>query len=219
MSTIGAVKRIGHGIRSSDRRAARMTGIIVKTGLFTALAGLLGAQPASADVYTWVDAKGQLNISNLTPPEGARVTGVVHVAPPPPNPYAEAAREAAHQAEVQALSQRLSQLEGELQDAARRPPPAPAPQLVMMMPPPVQYAAEPAPAPVAAPDCGYGWNGCNPYWASGFAPYTTVYLVAPSLRPRPPFHGRPPHGFVPRPPMKDDASPRPGHASLVRPHG
>ena len=28
---------------------------------------------ACADVYTWTDAKGVLNVSNLAPPDGARV--------------------------------------------------------------------------------------------------------------------------------------------------
>ena len=35
-------------------------------------------QLAQADVYTWKDASGRMNVSNLPPPEGAKVGHVVH---------------------------------------------------------------------------------------------------------------------------------------------
>ena len=38
------------------------------------LACALGLPCAQADVYTWVDASGNVNVSTLTPPEDARIT-------------------------------------------------------------------------------------------------------------------------------------------------
>ena len=44
---------------------------------------------ARADIYTWTDAGGRVNISNLAPPEGARVTSVLHETPKPTRPQGE----------------------------------------------------------------------------------------------------------------------------------
>jgi hypothetical protein len=76
-------------------------------------AGTLGLQPAHADLYTWVDASGAVNVSNLAPPEGARITNVI-VASAPKTTTADDAREAARDAEVQALTKRIRQLEEEV---------------------------------------------------------------------------------------------------------
>jgi len=69
------------------------------------LAGTI-APPARADIYTWVDAAGNMNLSNLAPPASAHVINVVHASPQP-----VAAREAVRQAEVQALEDRVRQLD------------------------------------------------------------------------------------------------------------
>src|SRR5439155_26380625 len=61
--------------------------------LFLALT--LGDQLAYADIYTWVDASGATNVSNLSPPEGVRVTRVTHENPQKPVRL-ETARDAAH---------------------------------------------------------------------------------------------------------------------------
>ena len=45
------------------------------------LAAALGTQLARADVYTWTDASGRLNVSNIAPPEGVHVSRVVHEDP------------------------------------------------------------------------------------------------------------------------------------------
>jgi uncharacterized protein DUF4124 len=80
---------------------------------------------AHADVYTWTDAKGVLNVSNLTPPEGVQVEKTVHeVAPasvPAPSPYPPPPMiDPAAQAEVQFLAQKVRQLEFEVELARRR---------------------------------------------------------------------------------------------------
>src|SRR5215218_778560 len=104
-----------------------------------------GAQLAQADIYTWTDANGRVNVSNLAPPAGVRVSGVVHENPEKIAAQQEYAREAARQAEVQVLADRVRQLEREA-DYARRavpaamPMPMPMPYPVMPQQPPVQYA-------------------------------------------------------------------------------
>ena len=99
-------------------------------------AGWLAAGAACADVYTWVDASGNLNVSNLAPPAAARVTSVTRENPAA-IARAEAARKAAQDAEVRELSDRVAQLERAAEDSARTPPP------------PV-YFAPPAPPAFAA---------------------------------------------------------------------
>ena len=47
-----------------------------------ALACSWGVQLARADIYTWTDAKGTVNVSNVAPPEGTRITRVVQESPP-----------------------------------------------------------------------------------------------------------------------------------------
>jgi len=59
----------------------------LRTALSVLVAGTLGLQLAHADIYTWADASGSVNVSNLEPPQGARVISVTHTSP------ADAARE------------------------------------------------------------------------------------------------------------------------------
>ena len=50
----------------------------------TVFALCFSASAASAQtIYTWTDASGRINVSNLPPPDGARVSHVVHETPPP----------------------------------------------------------------------------------------------------------------------------------------
>jgi len=139
---------------------------------------VLGAPVARADIYTWTDANGRVNISNLDPPEGANVTSVVRETPKPQLP-APLATIPAPQQDVQALNDRLRQLELEVELARRQAASptiiyaaAPAPQ------PPVQYSYVPEPAPSYGYGYGYGYNGfgCDPSWFGcgfgyGYAPY------------------------------------------------
>jgi hypothetical protein len=100
--------------------------------------GLLAAGVATADVYTWVDAHGSVNVSNLAPPAGARVTSVAHESADA-IARAEAARKAAQDAEVQALADRVADLERAAEQSNRMPPP------VFIGGPPPGYGAPPPP--------------------------------------------------------------------------
>lgn len=185
-----------------------------------ALAGALSlSSTAQADIYTWVDANGRVNISNLAPPEDARVVGVQHE-DADASARAEAARAAAQRADVQALSERVSQLEQQL-DVAQRPmappvsAPAPAPVTIpVVIPYPVP---QPAYAPVAQ-DTGYGycdaWN-CGLSWWYPFYPGVIVlsdhaFHDHDHRFPNRPFKpGRP---VTPQPPM---TAPLPGMTTPV----
>jgi Domain of unknown function (DUF4124) len=151
-------------------------------------------QPARADVYTWVDKSGSINVSNLAPPDGAQVTNVIHANPEEIAAREAALRERARQAEVQALAERVRQLESEVQFASAQPPPVQyraAPQ-----PPIIQYFADPTPppaqyAPYAAPSTSYGCDpsqfDCGSWGFPGFYPASVIVLRAPPFR-RPPPH-------------------------------
>jgi hypothetical protein len=171
------------------------------------LATLAGAtmmhEPARADVFTWVDKSGSINVSNLAPPDGVHVTNVVHTTPEDVAAREAAAREAVRQMEMQALAERVRQLEGQLQFASMpppvqyHPPPAPPP------PPMVQYVADSAPpmqyASYTDASQGYGCDGwqfnCGLWggYGSGYYLPTVVVVRAPSFRRPPPFHDNRPH--------------------------
>ena len=86
---------------------------LLRATLPAVLAGTVGLQPAHADIYTWVDASGGINLSNLAPPEGVRITNVI-VASAPKTTTRDDARDAARDAEVQVLTRRVRQLEDEV---------------------------------------------------------------------------------------------------------
>jgi len=174
-----------------------------------------GAQMARADIYTWTDASGRVNVSNIAPPQGVRVTSVVHEDPEKIAAQLEASREAAHQYEVQALADRVRQLEREI-DYGRRPmmaPPMPYP-IAPPSPPLVQNIvveqAPPAqtPYPAAVPYWPQvppiGTIGCDPMWIScgawlGPQLYSTPIIVvrAPGFKRGSQGHGSQGHGARP----------------------
>lgn len=158
---------------------------------------------AQADIYTWTDDKGRVNVSNLEPPEGARVTSVLreNKALIAANEAAreaarERAKEALRDAEVQALAERVRQLQSEV-EVAKRPAPipvaaAPAPAYVpytgeFAPPPPVQYNFINA-SPVmggagGGGGCYTGWPDCQFGWYPGFYPgFYPVSVVIPRDR-------------------------------------
>ena len=189
----------------------------------TVLVGAVSLQPAYADIYTWVDASGTINVSNLAPPDGATVTSVIH----------DAARatpggdQGARDAQMRALAERVVQLQEEV-ESAQRPmgppvfyPPGPPP---MAQPPMVQYITEvqapavqyvvngPAPASTGCDstvmECGYGYGWG---WAPVCYPASGVVLRPPYFsRPRPPQGGsRPPQSgphFAVQQPMQPPVS-------------
>jgi hypothetical protein len=87
---------------------------LLQATLPAVVAGTFALQPAHADLYTWVDASGGVNVSNLAPPEGTSITNLVLASAPKPATRDDV-REAARDAEVQALTKRVQQLEAELE--------------------------------------------------------------------------------------------------------
>lgn len=167
-----------------------------------ALTGLFACADALADIYTWVDANGAVTVSNLPPPDDARVTRVTHESPAAAA-SAAAAREAARQAELQALAGRVRELEM-ASEMPRQPAPvfvAPpiAPVMYVPVPQPI-IVTVPQPEPVAAagPSCDAAWFGCLGF-ASAF--YPTGVFVVPSrpVRTRSPFRPDPDIPHRPRP--------------------
>jgi hypothetical protein len=158
---------------------------LLRTAMAAILASALGVPLAHADVYTWTDASGRLNVGNIAPPEGVRVSRVVHEDPSKVRP-APPPRDAAREAEMQALTDRVAQLQDEVDRAQRQPPlpivayraaaPAPPVQVVVnVVPPPpaTDYAASPA----YPPGCDPTVFGCP---AFGY-PVGVVVLKAPRL--------------------------------------
>ncbi len=181
---------------------------ILRAALVVGVAAASWLQLARADIYTWADASGSINVSNLTPPQGVRVISVARASPKSAATRENAAREAARRAETLALEERVRQLESEA--AARRQAPTPVVYPVIAAPPPIQYWTEPAPvlysvsmAPSAyTRSCDPGWMDCGLGWFPGVYPATVVFLRAPSFRgfPAPPIRHRfavrqPAHSF------------------------
>ena len=122
---------------------------LFRAALSAVLASTFGLQLAHADIFTWVDASGRVNISNLDPPEGVRVTNVVHTIAPKAATPDDAAHEALRRLEVQALAERVRQLQSEVEAARRQA----APQVeyrVVQAPPVSPYAGDWTPPPPAS---------------------------------------------------------------------
>jgi uncharacterized protein DUF4124 len=174
--------------------------------IFVTLTASVALPLAHADIYTWTDARGVTNVSNLPPPDGAKVSHLVHETPPPAPAVSDAAREAARQAEVRALSERVRELEAaasvpsvppDLMYAARVPVPPPQPPAIQynvtVLPQQPQYA-EPPPQPTYG--CDPSWIGCLPWLGTYFypAPVAVVHR-SPNVHRFPPFRAdHPNHG-------------------------
>ena len=192
-----------HGYRMSI-----MLTRLLRASLPAVLAGTFGLQLAHADIYTWVDASGTINVSNLAPVEGVRVINVMHASAPATATRDDAARDAARQAEVQALAERVRQLEDEAELARRQVPPQveyraiPAPPVMQyvvdLAPPPAQYAVNVAPP--ANTGCDPTWMDCGLWWVPGIYPTRVVVLRAPNFRRFHPVHGG--HPFAVQPPVR-----------------
>jgi len=180
--------------------------LLLRVCLPAILACTFGLQLAHADIYTWVDASGSINVSNLAPPDGVRVSSVMHESAPAIAARAEAAREAARQAEVQALAERVRQLEDIELTKGQAPPPAdyraiPPPLAVIqyvVVPPPAPYAVNPAPP--ANTGCDPGWFDCGLWGFPGIYPTSVFLLRATNFRHFHPVRGG--HQFAVQPPMR-----------------
>jgi hypothetical protein len=161
-----------------------VTGFLRAT-LVAALAVPLGVGVAHAEIYTWVDAKGVVNVGNEPPPDGVRVTGVTPAVPQKIAAYYEAAREVARQAELQAMADRVRQLEYEAEVARWTPPPQP--QIinpVVNQWTPVTYNIEisqPASTSSGCDSDWAGWGGCGGWGGAGY--YSPGYIVNRPVRP------------------------------------
>jgi hypothetical protein len=184
-----------------------MHDLLFRASLLMALAGMGASPVVHADVFTWVDKSGRVNVSNLDPPADAHVTSVVHVNAPKVTPAAvDAAREARHQAEVAALAEQVSQLQDEVK-AAQRPPPAPQPRYRAAAVPRAPYAAgdwapDASPyaydaPPITSAGCDPSWAGCAPFW--GF-PTSVIVLRTPRFHRFASSRGH--RAFASRPPMR-----------------
>jgi hypothetical protein len=187
---------------------------LLRAAFAVILAGTFGPRLAHADIYTWVDASGTVNVSNLAPPEGARVTKVIHDTGPKTTMRDDMAREAARQAEVQALATRVQQLQDEVERARRQAPvqleyraiPAPPamPYGVDLAPQPLQYADNAVPP--TSIGCDVTWAGCGIWWGPGIYPANVVVLRAPNFRRFNPVHGG--HHFAAQQPARAFAGSR-----------
>ncbi|MGH2408440.1 MAG: DUF4124 domain-containing protein [Candidatus Limnocylindrales bacterium] len=183
---------------------------MLRTAWLAIIAGALGLQAADAEIYTWVDTSGSVNVGNLAPPKDVRVIKVTPALAPATAARNEAAREAARLAETQALEERVRQLEGEVEAAKRQPPPVvysemPAPPPPRYRAPPVRYAV--VSTPPAYSGCDAGWMDCGLGlgWSPAFFPTSVIVLRAPGFRRFPAVRtgrhftvrqpGRPSHGF------------------------
>lgn len=164
----------------------------------TSLAALCICVPpiAQADIYTWTDATGRLNVSNVAPPEGVRVAHVTREAAP--KSQSAAARETTREIEVRALADRIKQLEQEVDAAKSASSALPAPPPVAAAPPPVvvtvpvwnYVAPSVADATYAQPSySGCDFN-CAPVWTSFYWP-APVIVGKPSFRRPHPYHQAP----------------------------
>ena len=147
--------------------------------LSSVLAYTAGLPLAHADIYTWIDESGTVNVSNLNPPEGLQVTKIVHeiprtiVAPP------LAVSSTAPSVDVQVLAGRVRQLEYEVELAKRQVSPV-MEYVAVPMSPTMQYGVEVAPQ--ASYGCDSGLNGCWGGLGFGAYPMGIVVLGAPTFR-------------------------------------
>jgi hypothetical protein len=124
----------------------------VRVFAVAALAAALAA-PAFADIYTWTDASGRVNISNVEPPQDVHPRRIAQT--PAQKKESDAARAAAQASEVESLKARVAELESEVERTQQQESAAPpayalatpaAPRVVVVTPPappPITYAAPP----------------------------------------------------------------------------
>jgi hypothetical protein len=170
------------------------------------VAGCLVVSGVHADVYTWVDVSGSVNVSNLPPPAGARLLNTTRESAAA-KARIEAARDAARHAEIKVLADRVAELESRAAAApaapvsyAPPPPvvalptPAPSPSVVVVMAPTPAYDPQPAPTPVY----GCAWVGCPLPWTTFGFPPTVFVNTHPGVRHGPGMRGSHDHAVPPR---------------------
>jgi hypothetical protein len=166
----------------------------MRIGAVLGVVGVLAPSLASAEIYAWIDANGDVTYGNMPPPKNARVFEVIDETPLP-TPEKQAAIEAAHQAEMRALNQKVQQLEQQLQQShyqAMPPPPYP-----MAAPSPYAPAPEYSAGPSYPTACDSDFYDCSS-WA-GPVYYTVGVLPYGGFRHHHDFDGFHRHGHFPHP--------------------
>ena len=162
------------------------------------LACAWGLQSARADIYTWVDKSGTINVSNLAPPDDVDVKKVVKENPrSAASPPATTTADVVPRAEVEFLAARVQQLEQEVA-LAQRPPPPPVVYPSIPPPPSIQYMLVSADSSVnVVPGPMYGCDpsfiGCGIGWGLGYP--VAVIVAGGNQNFRRPFPGRGGHHF------------------------
>lgn len=173
-----------------------MTTRLFPAALSLALACACGPPTAHADIYTWVDKNGTINVSNLAPPDDVEVKKIVKENPRSAAAPPATTADVVPRADVEFLAARVQQLEQEVA-LAQRPPPPPV-VYPSLPPPPVQYTMVSADASVnVVPGPMYGCDpsfiGCGNWWGLGFP--ASVIVVDGNQNFRRNFPGRG-HGHV-----------------------
>jgi hypothetical protein len=162
----------------------------------------LGSVSAYADIYTWTDARGSLNFSNLPPPKSDKVKNVQVVAagaapvsaagdPVPPRQASPTERELL--ARVKNLERQLAEQQKQQLSQQRAAPayyqaPPPPPRTYYQPPPPPSYYQPPPAYYDPSADTGY-----YPAYPVYYYPVVPAYAVYPRrayyFAPRPAFVG------------------------------
>jgi hypothetical protein len=146
---------------------------------------MMACSAVQADIYTWVDKSGRINVSNVEPPAGVRVTSVQRTSPASAAAV-KAFQETLRQSEVQALEERVQKLQEQVSATARQPPPQRVEYHVVVAAP--AYVGDPAPPPAfyeppapTAPyaGCDPSWIGCTGWWNPGIYPVGVVSAATP----------------------------------------
>jgi hypothetical protein len=105
------------------------------------------AAPAWADIYTWTDASGRVNISNVEPPQDVHPRRIAQT--PVQKKESDAARAATQASEVEALKARVAELESQVELAQQESAPPLAYPIAAPVAPRVVVVTPPAPPPIA----------------------------------------------------------------------
>lgn len=161
--------------------------LLVRVAAACILVSAAALAPARADIYTWTDESGRLNVSNLKPSDNVSLTRVYREDPDTPA-RAEAARQAARDSELRTLASRVQELDRELDTASHREsppivsstilPPAPPPDPIAVAPPVPEYAEAAPPSST----CDATLYDCTTWWRPGPYPSGMFDVSEPDER-------------------------------------
>jgi len=154
----------------------------------TAVALVAVGGPVLADVYSWVDESGVLNFGNVDPPAGVSTQTIVKEQAQRPRVRDPGLTP---EADVRMLNERIRQLEAQSAERSAYPPAGYPP------PPPMTYAAAPAPTYAAPAPAYYGppvqpaWSTpyCDPSWSDCFSGWGPTFSSGTFAVFGPPYRG------------------------------